>query len=266
MSSTRQLNSAIIRGVMITWLLGWYIKGHFFFLYLFHEIVTVPISNSFFPAVFSNSLVAQFAYVLPLLTIFAIFQPHKGYFCLSSCLMIFSSAILCWHEDTYNDATFVTSFWVALWLLWVSINLDRRDREFRGHARVLAVSILSIVFMGGVVGKLTPEYWNGEIVYHIFFVQDNHSPIIGLKRILSLEQLRSLSVVISRLIIGVEVFFSFSLFLPFRLFRFWAPLLMGGITLFSTWRILSVLSCLIGMIWFCGWWEKFDLEEKRQIA
>ncbi len=260
-----QVNCVIVRRVMMAWLVGWYIKGCFFFPYFFHEIVQVPIRNSFFPAIFSNSLVAQLAYVLPFLTIFAIFESQPLYFRLSSCLMTLSSGILSWHQDTYNDATFVTSFWVAVWLLWVSINLDRRDAEFRLHARVLAVSILSVVFMGGWVGKLTAEYWNGQIIYHIFIVSNNHWPAIWLKNFLPREQVQLWCVVISRLIIGLEMFLSFSLFFPFRLVRFWAPFLMGGIMLFSTWRILSVLSCLFGMIWFCGGSEKFDREEKGHL-
>ena len=257
-------NSSIVRGVMIAWLIGWYIKGYFYFPYLFHEIAVAPIQNSFFPVVFSNPLTAQSAYVLPILIILTIFKSEPRFFRLSSCLMIFSSAILCWHKDTYSDATFVISFWVALWLLWVSIHIKRIDAGFRLHAKMLAVSILSIVFMGGLVGKLTPEYWNGQIFYHIFVVQNNHWPFFWLKKSFSWEQLQSWCTVISRLMIGVEIFFSFSLFLPFRLVRFWAPLLMGGMTLFSTWRILSVLSCLIGMIWFCGRWEKLECEGKGQ--
>ena len=257
-------NSSIIRGVMIAWLIGWYIKGYFYFPYLFHEIAVVPIQNSFFPVVFSNPLAAQFAYALPILIILTIFQPEPRFFRLSGYLMIFSSAILCWHKDTYNDATFVTSFWVALWLLWVSIHIKRIDAGFGLHAKMLAVSILSIVFMGGLVGKLTPEYWNGTILYHVFFVQNNHWPIFWLKKFFPLEQLRLSCAVISRLIIGAETFLSFSLFLPFRLVRFWAPLLMGGMTLFSTWKILSVLSCLMGMIWFCGRWESLNAKEKGE--
>ena len=257
-------NSSIIRGVMIAWLIGWYIKGYFYFPYLFHEIAVVPIQNSFFPGVFSAPLAAQFAYALPISIILTICQSEPRFFRWSSGLMIFSSAILCWHKDTYSDATFVASFWVALWLLWVSIRIDRIDAGFRLHAKMLAVFILSIVFMGGLVGKLTPEYWNGHILYHIFIAQNNHWPFFGLKKFFSLEQLQLLCAVMSRFIIGVEMFLSFSLFLPFRLVRFWAPLVMGGMTLFSTWRILSVLSCLIGMIWFCGRWESLSAQERGE--
>lgn len=246
----------VIRGVMGMWLIGWYIKAFFFFPYLFSEIVRFPVRNNFFPAIFASSLIAQIAYILPGATIFTLFKPRRESLILSSQIMVFSSAILMWHQDTYNDATFVSSFWVALWLGWVSINLNRLDENLRSHARVLAVFILALFFMGGFTGKLTPEYWNGQIFYNIFIGQEGDSPFLWLKKNFTMTQVQLFCTVVSRFIIGIEMFLAFSLFFPFRLIRESSPWLMGGITLFSTWRILSVLSCLMGMIWFSGKWSE----------
>src|SRR6185436_469088 len=83
-----------------------------------------------------------------------------------------SSAVLLLHQDTHNDATFVTSFWAGVWFLWFVSQMHREDDSFVAHARSLALCVVAMIFWGGFVGKLTPEYWSGQVLADIFMEQN----------------------------------------------------------------------------------------------
>ncbi len=244
-----QENRWVARIVLAGWLTGWYVKGSFYYAYLLF-----PATYALFPKFFLNPEVSAISYFLPLVSLAALCFPRRSIFCFTSILLVICSAILLLHINTYNDATFVTAFWVSLWLLWFSTQMDRTDESVRIHGRKLAQGIVGVIFLGGLVGKLTSGYWNGEVIYNIFFVTQE-SPISAMLSTCP-ENLRPLAaIIISRLIIVGEAVMALALILPYRIVVWLAAVMFGVMTLFSTWRILSVHGSVIGMLLGCLYWE-----------
>jgi hypothetical protein len=240
---------SVARTVVAFWLLGWLIKAAFFKAYLFKTIIQYPVVIDFFPTFFRSALTAEFFYVLPLIGAIALISPKKFYLWLAACTMVVSSLILLWHQDTYNDATFVTSFWVSVWLLWFVSQMHRRDDDFPIHARSLALCVVGLIFWGGFVGKLTQPYWDGRVLADIFMVQ-NYGSIGGWVRThVPQEVIRLYFQWISKVIILGEACLACLPFWPNQWSCCWIGIpFMIGISIFTTWRIFSVLLCLIGLL------------------
>ena len=240
------------RVVVGFWLLGWFLKWAFFRPYLFQTIVDYPFLNDYFPAFFRSAHTAQFFYLLPLFTLPIFFRPQRFYFYLAALAMTVSSGILLLHQDTHNDATFVTSFWVGVWFLWFVSQMHRQEDSFVVHARSLALCVVGLVFWGGFVGKLTPEYWNGHILADIFMEQ-NFGALGGWVRgHVSEATVRASFQWIAKLVILGEGILALSPLWPYRFVCLIGIPFMATISIFTTWRIFSVLFCLIGVL-LAGW-------------
>lgn len=234
--------------VIAFWLLGWFLKADFFIPYIYGEVIDNPVIFDFFPVFFRHPLVLQFFYVFPLFAFLIILKPNDFHYRLSAAVMVVSSAMLLLHQDTHNDATFLTSFWVAVWLLWFVLNINRRDDAFLVHARSLALCVIAVVFWGGFVGKLTPEYWNGTVLADIFMRQDFGWIRQWVRVHYSEEVVRSGFFWISKFVILGEGFLALAPIWPFKLVFGLGIVFMCSISLFTTWRIFSVLLCLIGLL------------------
>lgn len=246
----RYLRTARI--VIAFWLLGWFLKVGFYPKYLFHEIIAYPVVLDFFPKCLRSPLSVQFFYILPLLALSVFFRPRLFYFFFSSLCMIVSSVVLLLHQDTHNDATFVTSFWVALWLLWFVRRISVKDAMLDVHARSLALCVVGIIFLGGFIGKSTSEYWNGDVLSAIFLQQNFGFTGEWIRAHMSTESIQFCFKWISKMIIIGEAFLIFAPFLPYRLVCVIAIPFMLGISLYTTGMIFSVLFCLIGLL-IAGW-------------
>ncbi len=238
----------VARVVVAFWLLGWFLKINFFSHYLFHEISAFPVVIDFFPSFFRSPISAQFFYIYPLFVLPLFFRPQLFYFRFASFVMTASSAVLLLHQDTHNDATFLTSFWVAVWLSWFVHRMTADDPMFDVHARSLSLCVVAVIFLGGFTGKLTPEYWNGEVFASIFLQQ--HYGLVGewIRAHMSAEAIRFHFQWIAKMIILGEAFLVFAPFLPYRLVCVLGIPFMLGIALYTTWMIFSVLFCLIGLL------------------
>jgi hypothetical protein len=253
-SSVNLPSRAVTAGriLIVFWLLGWFIKWIFFKIYLFNTIVDYPFLIDSFPPFFRSPHTAQFFYLLPLLTVPALVRNQRFYFHLAAGAMTASAAVLLLHQDTHNDATFVTSFWAGVWFLWFASQMHREEADFFDHARALALCVVGITFWGGFVGKLTPEYWNGQALANIFMEQGYG--VIGewVRANFSEAAIRGYFVWVSKFVIFGECFLAFSPFLPYRLAIFAGIPFMIAISFFTTWRIFSVLFCLMGLL-ISGW-------------
>lgn len=239
----------IIQTVIVFWVVGWFLKGYFLFPYVFGEVKHYPVLNSFFPEFFRNLLSLQFFYVFPLISLSLIFKRTKFSYGLTILSMLSSSAVLLLHQDTHNDATFVTSFWVALWLLWFINGMRRPDEGFLVHARSLALCLIAYIFWGGFVGKLTPEYWDGTVLTNIYLSQEPNMLNEFVRSSLGEAGVRWVFSWVSKTVIIAEGILALSPFWPYRMVLFLGIVFMLGISLFTTWRIFSVLLCLIGLLW-----------------
>ena len=241
---------------VLCWLFGWFIKAEFFFPYLFGTIVRTPVLNNFFPELLAQPFVAQLAYVLPVTAAAVFIRPSLWMLRIAALVMVFSAATLVVHQETCNDATFVTSFWSALWFLWFAVHWEREDEYLFVHSRRIGQWIVGMIFWAGFIGKLTPEYWNGDVFYNIFFVQDSEWLGVWARGVIPFQQAHAFAVVVSCCVIAAEFFLSLAPFLPFALISRYGLLILLGVPVFSTWRIFSVLSCLIGILLACRSWKR----------
>ena len=241
------------RIVVAMWLVGWTSKCVFFMEYFFKTLVSHPIVNDFFPGFFRSALVAQVAYLLPLFVLPVFISRRQSWFLLAAIVMTVSSVLLLLHQDTANDATFETSFWVGAWLVWFSFSMRRRDMDFFVHARSLALCVIAIQFIGGFVGKFTSEYWSGQVFADMFMEQKQGLVASWVRAHLDEATIRIYFQWISQCLIVGEGALVFAPFLPYRLVCYTAIPFMLSFALFKTWMIYSVLSCLMGLL-IAGWW------------
>jgi len=256
-------NFKVARVVILFWMMGWFIKILFFGPYLLETAMVYPLRVSFFPSFFSDHRISAVFYFLPVCVLAVFFVERKPVFISSAALMLVCAAVMNLHVNTHNDATFVTTFWAALWLCWFVFRMDRLDESVALHGRFLVQCLLGMIFMAGTFGKLMDEFSNGEIIFNIFISQGEGSPLRWILGGLS-PQLQGLVVAwISKVIIFSEGALILSPLLPFRWVVRLGICALPVITLFSTWRILSVLSPLIGLLVACSLWDKFD--QKGQV-
>lgn len=240
------MNVRVFRIVAAAWLLGWFWKAWFFAGYYFGEIWAHPMHYSELPRVLVHPAVAAITWVSPLLVIVAIAMPR--FMRPASWLMVAASLVACVHFEMFSDATFVTSFWVALWLTWFTANAHRTDASFYMHARVLAQCTIGLVFLGGAVGKLTGEYWNGEAFYQLYFVQKTGWPYSWLREAYAVDTLRTIATWFSRGVIVAELGLALSPLAPYRVVAIGGTIAMVGMVVISTFYLLSVMACLIGLL------------------
>ena len=152
------------------WLIGWYWKAWYIGEYYLSEIWTYRVHYAGLPSVLVHPLLVTIAWLAPVVAMVAIIVPRRWSMRAASVVMTVCAFIGCVHFETFYDATFVTSFWVGLWLIWFAANVERTDPAFFLHARVLAQCTVGLVFLGGAVGKLTGAYLtNGDALYHLYF-------------------------------------------------------------------------------------------------
>lgn len=256
-SKSYPLNIQVLRWTMVLWLTGWFVRTGYFIEYLFNYIIHYPVRYSFFPEFFQSPDVSISLFFLPLLALPAVIKPSPRRLLAASVLLCGCSLLSLWHIDTYNDATYVTCFWVSAWMIWLALNLKREDQAFLGQACFLAQLIVGMTFMGGAIGKLTPEYLSGEVWRQMFLQQEHYVLGTWAGQILVPDQIALFSAVLSRGMILAEFLIGLLPFFPFRAGAFGATILMlVMLPLTNTWMIFSVVGCLIGMLsslyWLAG--------------
>ena len=233
--------------MLLFFLFGWFVKIVFFGPYLFGAAFEIVIIHDFFPRFFRSNLVSAVVYPMVLLSLGCFATTKLWVLRIAAGLLVACAGILCLHQNTYNDATFVVSFWCALWLLWLSA-CAWREPQAKRHAATLASCIVGLMFLGGFVGKLTPAYWNGEIIGRIFLEQGGESPLTFLLPLPdgALKKI-ALSLIAKCIIVG-EGLLALNLIVYRR--QLWGISLavIPMLIFFSSWRILSVASGLIGLL------------------
>ncbi len=229
------------------WLLGWFWKVHVFAVHFWGGL-SAPLSHGLFPQLMLDSRVAIFFYALPLLIIPLLIRLTRKKALLAAAIMCVSSLICLSHIHFFNDATFTTSFWVSIWLLWMAFNSERDDREFPQEARWLAKAMIAVIFLGGFIGKLTPTYWSGEVLHDIYFQQKDYFIYSWLRDSFSEEGVRRLATGFSRMAIIGEGLLVLGVALRYRLYALLALAVIMGMVFISTPYLFSVMSSLLGML------------------
>ena len=234
----------------MAWLFGWYIKLWFFYDYLRFEIFEFPVRSEQFPDFFLSNEISLAAYYLPALTLFPLFIEKRRVCIAISCVLLACATILGLHVNTYNDMTFVSSFWIAAWLLWFACSLNAHDHLAR-HAPMLAKCIIALLFLGGTVGKVTPEYWSGEAFYNLVVRETPAYFGNFLTAHFSADEQLAILAVVSKIIVLSEAALVLSPVYPYPLFCALSILTIVMLVLFRGFQILSVLSCLAGVSLAC---------------
>ena len=244
------------------WLAAWVLKAHFFVPYFAWVCPEYPFRLDFFPAAASNAWVSLLAYALPLLTgIAAIGLASRRAWQLAAFTMVVAAGLLAIHLNSYNDATFVTSFWAALWILWLATRNPERPQGMLKHGPILAQAVVSLMFLGGAVGKLTADYWQGTALYHIYFLQKNNFIYPWLRETLSAADLQTLALWFSRCVIVAEFAVAALILCASRKTLLLSAAVMIAVAAISTSFLFSVMGSLIGVAWAGA-----KLAQRRQHA
>lgn len=242
--------TAVLRVVLGFWLVAWFINapGEPGFIDNFEDAVLHPIHYAAFPSVLTHPGFAYAVYVSPSVCVSALFWDDVRLWRGAGLVTLGASLVMCLHIETCNDATFVTAWWVSLWLNWMVHNRHRRGRRVAVLARGLAHAIVGLIFLGGLVGKLTGQFHDGEAFYGLYFQHGQDFPYDVLREGRSRAAYRELATWFSRLAISSEAMLVASPFLPTR---FVLPFYVAAMVVMMTFRnynLFSVLGAPLGLL------------------
>jgi hypothetical protein len=235
----------LVYGLLLSWLAKWD-----FFLEAAVVYRERPLLDAFFPRALQNLWVLGFALCLPLALGFAaLLRNTPRALALSIAAFALGSLVLLLHQGSYNDATFLTSFWVSLWGLWLAAASlhERSGHETAARAAFLAQLVIALMFFGGAVGKLTPGYLNGSVMYGIYFAERDHFTFAWLRALLSPGQLHVAAQVYSLGVIALEMLLACLPLLPARGSFKLALAALAGLVVLNNLRLLSVVGPLIAL-------------------
>lgn len=237
----------VFRWAWIGLMIGWYCKVSFFFDdFVGHRVY--PMSHPSFEGWRADARVMWLLYTLPALASFGLLNMTRVRLLVASCVGLVCSAGLLLHVSVFNDATFTTSFWVCVWLTWLGWNCQRRDIELVYESRRLAMMIVSLMFLGGFMGKLTPEFWSGEMFFNYFFLDRDILHYPWLRENLEVQQLREVATWFSRGVVVMEGVLAAMWIFKFRNVAPFMIVVMACMTAGSTPWLLSVFGCLMAML------------------
>jgi hypothetical protein len=240
-------NARVFRVVLGFWLFGWFCNFNGFFTKFF-DALDFPVEYDAFPHVLRRPDLALAVYVAPALAFAALKTPSRFRARAASALLAALALFACIHLETCNDATFLTSFWAALWMVWFTWNGDRTDAGVAIHGRALAQCVVGLMFLGAAVGKLTPEYRSGEAFYGLYFRDNESFPYSWMKANLAPDTVRAIATWFSRFAISAELVLAAAPLLTTRFVLVGAALTMLAMMLAWTFHLASVLSCLFGLL------------------
>ena len=239
----RSLQKVVVGAVLIS--LIWK-AVYFIFLDYFNR--TIPLQDPFFPEVFRNQTVVCVVYLLGVATALLMLLSKSGsILSLGSLLLVITMFTLNIHQSSFNDVTFLCCGWSALWCWWFSTQLSEPNESLHPRAAWLAHAIVSLILIGGSVGKMTPEYWSGQVLYEIYFVDRDFWFYNIIRTCCSADGLRDVAMHHSRLVIVTEFACGFLWLLPIRTASWLALIVLLGIALTNSVLLFSVVTSLLGL-------------------
>jgi len=226
-----------------------------FFLYADWVYHRLPIHDAFFPAWLRSADVLRWDFLLTLVLIgISGFAQHAKTRIACGYLLLATLSVLCLHQGSYNDMTFVTAWWTSLWSLWLVHQMPTHKKTEGEEASVLRKAaflsrlIVSVILLGGAVGKWTGEYWSGHVLYEIYFHDRDFWVFNGLRQCFDEAALREIAKWYSRQVVVVETLCGIGLWaLPPRVAAAIGVTVLMAIALFSNFLLFSVMSCVIAL-------------------
>ena len=208
------------------------------------------LNDSFFAAWLRSADVIRIAFLVACCAIaFNIFSWNRYLSLLCSYVTLAAISILCLHQGSYNDATFTTTWWTCVWATWYIHRMSDPNRELTlRRGAFLSRAIISMILLGGAVGKWTGEYWSGEVLYDIYFVERDYWVFNLLRDNFDQDTLRTIATWYSRKVVCVETICGFGIWmLPPKWAAAVAFIVLTSIVVFSNWYLFSVMFCLMGL-------------------
>lgn len=239
-----------LRVVLGFWLAAWFINapGEPGFIDNFEDALAHPIHYDAFPGLLTDPGFAYAVYLAPLALIPALFLQSARVWRAAALATTITSALMCLHLETCSDATFVTTFWVSLWLNWCVHNRHRRGRRVLVIGQGLAHAIIGLIFLGGVVGKLTGEFHDGEAFYGLYFQHGRGFPYDALREGRSHLEYRQLATWFSKGAISAETMLIASPVLPTQFVLPFYVVVMIAMMVSRNYNLFSVLGAPLGLL------------------
>jgi hypothetical protein len=221
---------------------------------------SIPLDDPFFPAWLRSAWTIGIAYLSTIGAIaLSLLTSSRRVWIACGMIALGGETILCLHQGSYNDMTFVTAWWTSLWALWFSHRLAAADiaaDSLLRRAALLSRMIVSVILLGGAVGKWTAEYWSGEVLYDIYFLDRDFWIFNLLRGHCSPESLVAIARWYSRAVVVIETVAGFGLWLlPPRWAATIGVILLASIALLSNFLLFSVLLSLMGLA-AVGWFVR----------
>lgn len=220
------------------------------FVIIYRVYATIPLRDSFFPAPFQSNALLAACYLTTVGLGLGVYATRCWRFLqIQSALSCVALFVLCIHQGSYNDVTFVTAWWTALWCAWFARRAAVDDyAPLMTKGSFLAQIMLAMILLGGGVGKWTAEYWSGDVLFEIYF-RDRDFWIFNLLRSWASEDiLRWTATWYSRGVVIVETGCFVALWcLPRRMASVLAIVVFASVALFSNFYLFSVLLSTIGL-------------------
>jgi hypothetical protein len=224
----------------------WKIRFFYFAALVYQEI---PLDDPFFPDWLQSVLTLRVAFVATVVSsLISMFAASKLRM-ICAVITFAGVSILCLHQGSYNDMTFVTAWWTSLWNLWFVFRIDDADPDdVLRRGAFLSRLIISMILLGGAVGKWTIEYWSGDVFWDIYFRDRDFWVFNLLRENLAEPTLREIAMWYSRKVIVIETVAGFGLWLlPARWAAGLAIFLLISIAIISNFYLFSVLLSLVGL-------------------
>ena len=108
--------------------------------------------DGFFPGPMTNTLLLAALLLIPVaFGMIIMFVRNKFWMIAHAVTTLVCMFGMCIHQGSYNDVTFLTCFWVALWCVWYTVKMGAPEKELIAQARTFAILIVSLIFLGGAI-------------------------------------------------------------------------------------------------------------------
>ena len=252
---SRSLLRLVHVGILVSLL--WKVRFFWYSLSVHQEF---PVIDSFFPEFFRSQTVLLMAFLLAAAgSVLVLLTREKVRLLLFGGIGLAGFSILCIHQSSYNDVTFVCCAWTSVWCLWYTSRLGESFETLFPRAAWLSHLVLSLIFIGGATGKLTPGYWSGDVLFEIYFKDRDFWTYNLLRNSLSEEGLRTAAMWHSRMVFLSELTCSFLWLMPRKVASVVGIVVLCGIALTNNVLLFSVISSLLGL-------ALVGLHERKSIA
>ena len=248
MDQIQKENRSILKTVAAAVLIAMLWKVRYFWL-MDQWIVSIPLQDeSFFPWMFRNQSTARQAYLLACGAAAALLlvRQQQWLTILASAQLVFVVTLNI-HQSGYNDVTFLCCGWASAWCVWMSTKIDEPTQTLHPRAAWLAHAILSMIFLGGAIGKLTPEYWSGDVLYELYFRDKDFWFYNLVRSSVDVSAVKDIAAWHSRAVTASELVCGFLWLMPMRFASWLALAMLLGIALTNNVLLFSVVTSLAGL-------------------